>query len=154
LRIYEYSEVERLKIVISPCRFGQYWTIKEATLMLTITTEKENNLKQVMKKQSDLPDSTIKFKVIQDWNDDLCESLSKSTKKIEYRGRHFILFLRWRRLGFWTAEITECLPDGTFTPLDNETATHPLKIGYWKDSELRFAKHFAEVGMVEWLASI
>lgn len=124
-----------------------------ATLLLTVTYEKENNLKQVMKKQSNPPDSDskLKFNVIQDWDDDLSWCPSECIKKIEYQGRHFILLLYWRHHDPWTAEITECHPDGTFTPLDDETATYPLNIGYWKDSELRFAKNFAELGLVRWL---
>lgn len=124
---------------------------EEAKLTLTVNCEEESDLKQVMKKQIDLPGSTIKFNVIQDWNDDLSWCPSQCTKKIEYQGRHFILLLYWRHHDPWTAEITECHPDGTFTPLDDTTATYPLNIGHWKDSELRFAKHSAEVGMVEWL---
>ncbi|HPF01444.1 MAG TPA: hypothetical protein PKY63_12320 [Bacteroidales bacterium] len=124
---------------------------EEATLTLTVNCEEESDLKQVMKKQSDLPGSTIKFHVMQDWSDDLSWCPSQCIKKIEYQGRHFILLLYWRHQDPWTAEITECHPDGTFTPLDDETATYPLNIGYWKDSELRFAKNSAEVGMVEWL---
>ncbi len=124
---------------------------EEATLTLTVNCEEKSDLKQVMKKQRDLPGSTIKFNVIQDWNDDLSWCPSQCIKKIECKGRQFILVLYWRHHDPWTAEITECHPDGTFTPLDDETATHPLNIGNWKDSELRFAKNSAEVGMVEWL---
>jgi len=123
----------------------------DATLTLTVNCEEESDLKQVMKKQSDLPGSTIKFNVIQDWDDALSWCPSQCIKKIEYQGRHFILLLHWRHHDPWTAEITECHPDGTFTPLDDETATYPLNIGYWKDSELRFAKNFAELGLVRWL---
>lgn len=53
-----------------------------ATLMLTVTIEMENDLKQVMKKQGDRPDSTIKFNVIQDWDDDLSWCPSQCIKKM------------------------------------------------------------------------
>ncbi len=126
---------------------------EEATIELIVTCEKENELKNVMKKQSNPPDldNNLKFNTIQDWDDDLSWCPSQCIKKIEYHGRHFILLLHWRHHNTWTAELTECRPDGKFAQLDDKTTTYTLNIGRWKDSELDFAKNSAELAMVEWL---
>jgi len=90
------------------------------------------------------------YKVIEDWKDDLIWCPSQCYKKIKYKGRYFVIYLRWRHSDPWTAEIIECKDDNF--DLFKEAKWHILDVKYWKDSQLDKLKLNAESIVDKWLA--
>lgn len=45
------------------------------------------------------------FKIISDWHDSLIWCPSQCELKIKYKGKNYILYLRWRNSDPWTASL-------------------------------------------------
>lgn len=86
-----------------------------------------------------------KYRLRYDWEDDLIWCPSQCYKKIEYKGRQFVIYLLWRHADPWTATLIECFPDGKFERL------HSLNVSPWKDSELDKLKKEVEWHVKDWL---
>lgn len=90
------------------------------------------------------------FKIINDWRDDLIWCPSQCYLDIEYKGRQFVIYLRWRHQDPWTAEIIECPNDGKFN-MHELNNWNWLEVKHWTDTELsELKKEVIEVAN-EWL---
>jgi hypothetical protein len=90
-----------------------------------------------------------KFATSSDWSDDLIWCPSQCTKKISYKNRHFIIYLRWRHSDPWTADLIECKTDGRYNYDNAKWIQLPVK--YWTDEQLPQIKEDAEYLVKKWL---
>lgn len=90
------------------------------------------------------------YNVREDWEDSLMWCPSQCYKRIEYKGRYFVIYLCWRHQDPWTASIIEC-KDEKFD-LDNSLGWHDLEVKNWADTELDKLKKNAESIAEKWLA--
>ena len=86
-----------------------------------------------------------------DWNDDLIWCPSQCYKHIEYKGKQFVIYLRWRHSDPWSAEIVECIPDGQFYMHSKGYEWHYLNVSDWADTELNQLKKEVEWYVKDWL---
>lgn len=94
------------------------------------------------------------FKTVKAWDDDLIWCPSQCYLNIEYLGRHFVIYLRWRWSNPWTADIVECPNDGKFDMHELKDNWHELNIKYWEDKQLKEAKENAIEAANKWLKEI
>ncbi len=90
------------------------------------------------------------YNVVSDWHDDLIWCPSQCYKHIEFKCRHFIIYLRWRHSDPWTAELIESPNDGKF----NMHTKFPwiwMNVEFWKDTELDQLKLDVEKKVNGWL---
>jgi hypothetical protein len=90
-----------------------------------------------------------KFATSSDWNDDLIWCPSQCIKKISYKKRHFVIYLRWRHSDPWTADLIECKTDGKYNYDNAKWIQLPVK--FWTDEQLSEIKEDAEYLVKQWL---
>ncbi|MEM1003438.1 MAG: hypothetical protein AAGH46_12395 [Bacteroidota bacterium] len=74
------------------------------------------------------------IKIIEDWDDDLIWCPSQCYLKFTYKGKHFVIYLRWRHTDPWTATLIE--PQEKDWCLHENSKWHELKVPFFKDDEL------------------
>ena len=86
-----------------------------------------------------------------DWIDDLIWCPSQCYKHIEYKGKQFVIYLRWRHSDPWSAEIIDCTPNGKFDIHLESHKWHNLNVSYWTDEQLNELKKEVELHVKDWL---
>jgi hypothetical protein len=89
-----------------------------------------------------------------DWVDDLMRCPSQCYKYIEYKGRHFVIYLRWRYDDPWEATIIESRPDGKFEMFDifdEGYEWNELPVDDFTHDELAKLKEQVEIKVEEFL---
>lgn len=89
------------------------------------------------------------FKVISDWKDDLIWHPSQCFKEIEYNGRQFVIYLRWRWNDPWTCQLIECNPDFKFD-MQTDFEWIDIDVDFFTDKELELLKVNAEQLVNKW----
>lgn len=90
------------------------------------------------------------FKVISDWKDDLIRCPSQCYKNIEYKGRHFVIYLRWRWSDPWQCKLVECPPNLEFD-MHTQFEWTVLSVKHFTHDELELLKVNAEKLVNKWL---
>jgi hypothetical protein len=88
-----------------------------------------------------------------DWQDDLIWCPSQCYKHIEYKKKHFVIYLRWRNSDPWTSQIIECIPDGNFNMHSKVYEWHFLNTKNWSANQLNEMKKEVEWHVKDWLIS-
>ena len=79
--------------------------------------------------------------IVGEWYDDLIWCPSQCYLNILYKGRKFVIYLRWRHKDPWSVDLVECFE--TFNISSVQANWHPLIVGWFRAKELTKCKNNA-----------